>query len=150
MTQQPWDDVLLAELREALAEEPLPPDFAEAARAAFAWRTIDEELTLLEMSFDSQLPTGALATRSGAATRLLVFEGEGYRIDAELDPGPGLTGQLTPPSAGTVHCQSAHGTSTAAPIGETGAFTVDVPTHGAVRLRLQLPARTVVTGWIGT
>ncbi len=50
------DDALLEELREALrAERTTPEQLMEAARAAFDWRHLDEELELLTLSYDSSL-----------------------------------------------------------------------------------------------
>ncbi|GID95703.1 hypothetical protein ACFQFC_06355 [Amorphoplanes digitatis] len=153
MTQPPWDDdpALVADLREALApREALPPDFAAAARAAFAWRTVDEELFLAELSFDSSAPHGALAIRAGTAAgaRLLVFDGGGYRIDAEIDDDGDAVGQVSPASGGTVSCQTPDGTFAEAPIDEAGCFSVRTPAAGAVRLRLRAGGRPVSTDWI--
>jgi hypothetical protein len=153
VTQLPWDDdpSLVAELREALApREALPPDFAAAARAAFAWRTVDEDLFLAELSFDSSAPQGALATRdgAGAGARLLVFDGGGYRIDAEIDDGGEAIGQVSPANGGTVCCQTPNGTFAEAPIDEAGCFSVPTPAAGAVRLRVRVGGRPVSTDWI--
>ncbi|MET8153916.1 hypothetical protein ACIBSW_37550 [Actinoplanes sp. NPDC049668] len=152
MTLPQWDDdpALVADLREALApREALPPDFAAAARAAFAWRTVDEDLFLAELAFDSLAPQGALATRASATgTRLLVFDGGGYRIDAEIDEYGDAIGQVSPASGGTVCCQTPDGTFAEAPIDESGCFCVPTPAAGAVRLRLRAGGRPVSTDWI--
>ncbi|MEU4222015.1 hypothetical protein [Actinoplanes sp. NPDC026623] len=153
MTQLPWDDdpSLVADLREALApREALPPDFAAAARAAFGWRTIDEDLFLAELSFDSSASQGALATRAGdsGGARLLVFDGGGYRIDAEIDDDGDAIGQVSPANGGTVCCQTPNGTFAEAPIDEAGCFSVRTPAVGAVRLRIRAGGRPVSTDWI--
>ena len=153
MTQQPSaDDIaLVTELREAVAaREELPPDFAAAARAAFAWRTIDEDPLLAELSFDSALPQGALATRAGAepASRLLVFEGGGYRIDAELDGDGGVVGQVSPVGAGTVRCETPEGTFDEGPVDEVGCFSVRAPAQGVLRLHATVGGHLVATAWI--
>ncbi len=151
MTRQPWsDDELIGELRAALAEEGLPADFAEAARAAYSWRTVDAELTLLETVFDSAAPQGALATRAAAPASecLLVFDADGCRIDAELGPDGLVAGQISPPAPGTVRCQSAAGPFAESPVGEDGCFTVPLPAAGAIRLRVTDGDRSVVTDWV--
>lgn len=153
MTQQPWadDPALVTELREALAtREELPPAFAAAARAAFAWRTIDEDLLLAELSFDSALPEGALATRSGAnlASRMLVFDGGGYRIDAELDGAGGVLGQITPAGAGTVRCETPDATFAEGAIDEVGCFTLRAPGTGVLRLHATVDGHRIATAWL--
>jgi len=153
VTQQPWadDPALVADLREALAaREALPPAFAEAARAAFAWRTIDEELLLAELSFDSAMPQGALATRAGAhqASRMLVFDGGGCRIDAELDGAGGVIGQVTPAGAGTIRCETPEATVDEGPIDEVGCFSLRAPGTGLLRLRATVDGRSVATAWL--
>ena len=153
MTQQPWadDPALVSDLREALAaREELPPAFAAAARAAFAWRTIDEDLLLAELSFDSALPQGALATRSGAspASRMLVFDGGGYRIDAELDGAGGVVGQITPAAGGTMRCETPDATVDEGEIDEVGCFAVRAPETGVLRLHATVDGHPIVTAWI--
>ena len=46
----PWtDDELLQELAVALREEPVDDGIVRAAQGAFAWRTVDADLILLEL-----------------------------------------------------------------------------------------------------
>ncbi|MFI7546828.1 hypothetical protein [Actinoplanes sp. NPDC049599] len=153
MTQQPWadDPALVADLREALAaREALPAAFAAAARAAFTWRTINEDLLLAELSFDSALPQGALATRSGAnqASRMLVFDGGGYRIDAELDGAGGVIGQITPAGPGTMRCETPEATFDEGPIDEVGCFSIRAPGTGVLRLHATVDGRPIATAWL--
>jgi hypothetical protein len=155
VTHPSWDDdVLVAELRAALAERAeVPPDLVAAARAAFAWRTVDEELLLLEPAFDSAAPQGALAVRSaptttGGSGRLLVFDGAGYRIDLEIDDVAGIVGQVTPAGEGTVRGETAHGVHDEAPIDEVGCFQLRGPATGVLRVRAEVGGRMVSTGWI--
>ena len=54
------DDELLQELRVALLEEPVDESVIRAARAAFTWRTVDDELELLYLDAGSGLTAGAL------------------------------------------------------------------------------------------
>lgn len=153
MTHQPWadDPTLVTDLREALAaREALPPAFAAAARAAFAWRTVDEDLLLAELSFDSALPQGALATRSGAdlASRMLVFDGAGYRIDAELDGEGGAVGQITPAGGGTIRCETPDATFDEGAINEVGCFNIRAPRTGVLRLHAIVDGHPIATAWI--
>ena len=46
----PWtDDELLRELAAALREEPVDDSIIRAGQGAFAWRTVDADLILLEL-----------------------------------------------------------------------------------------------------
>ena len=68
-----------------------------AARAAFAWRTIDEEL--LELDHDSE--SAGLLVRGADTARVLGFRGREVTLEVELDrrsadrsgdPRPGVPG----------------------------------------------------------
>lgn len=151
MTQRPWgdDEALLAELREALTgAAPVPPDFTAAARAAMAWRTIDADLLLAELAYDSSVDA-ALATRAGpgTASRMLVFDGAGYRLEAEVG-ADGIVGQVLPVDGGMVGCQTADGTFDETVIDEVGFFTLRAPAGGPVRLHVQLDGQAIATSWV--
>jgi hypothetical protein len=154
VTRQLWDDdpALVGELREALAErEAVPPEFTAAGLAAFAWRTVDEELFLLSLSFDSSAPEGALATRAAPGDgggRLLVFDAGDYRIDVELDGAGGLVGQITPAGIGAVRCLTSQGVFDEGMADEVGCFCLRAPAGGVVRLQAEANGRTVATDWI--
>ena len=96
------DDVLLDALRDALSTPPgdVPPEFVEAAKAAFTWRTIDEELLLIT-SYDSVLDDTLFArARSTATARQLVFDADGVTLQVEVSAA-GITGQLIPATRAT-------------------------------------------------
>lgn len=79
------DDELLAELGEAVAEEQSVSERRRtAARAAFTWRTVDEELA--EILHDSALDAGA-AVRSVGTVRTLAFGTDGMTLELEAHPG---------------------------------------------------------------
>ena len=66
----PSDDALMDELQEALrAARSVPPRVVEAARSAYAWRSIDEELELLTLSYDSSLAETTLVRSQAAGPR---------------------------------------------------------------------------------
>lgn len=143
------DDALLGELREALAESSaVPPDFLAAARAAYAWRAIEADLLLAELAFDSAQDE-QLATRAGpgGSTRVLVFDGAGYRIEAQVSAG-GIVGQVTPAGGGRVSCQTASDTFDEAVIDEQGCFILRSPAAGAVRLRVRSARHELATSWV--
>ena len=91
-----WDDITDDELMALLAGAVGEPDAADerrrtAARAAFTWRSVDEELA--ELLHDSALDAGA-AVRSGSdAPRSLAFGRSGLTLEVEVD-GERLLGQV--------------------------------------------------------
>lgn len=80
MTDAP--DPLERALREALAQlDPVPPHVVAAARAAYTWRTIDDELAAL--AFDSAADAELAGVR-GSGPRALTFEVGEVVIDVEV------------------------------------------------------------------
>lgn len=148
--RQPWgdDDAILAELRAALSEvPPVPAEFTATARASLTWRTVDAELLLAELAFDSS-SQAALATRSGDdAARMLIFDGGGYRVEAQVS-ADGIAGQVTPVDGGMVSCQTAAGNFDEAAIDETGCFLLQCPSSGPVRLHVVAADHEIATSWI--
>ncbi|RKT73551.1 hypothetical protein DFJ66_6888 [Saccharothrix variisporea] len=142
------DEVLLAELRAALAEaRDVPAGFAEAARAAYTWRTVDAELMLLT-SYDSILD-GQLAERARAAVtaRQLVFDAEGISVQVEVTEA-GVAGQVLPARPGRVELLTATGVVEEAELDELGCFLLGPPPPGPVRLRIEADGTFVVTDWV--
>jgi len=78
------DDELLAALARALlAEEVVPDDVLEAAKGAYAWRTIDAELAAL--TFDSVADADALVgVRGRGGPRALTFEHDDVVVEVEV------------------------------------------------------------------
>ena len=88
------DDELMALLREAQDGHRHVSDQARAAaRAAFAWRTIDEEL--MELTFDSLLQDEVLVRSITSDVRVIGFQGGGFALEVERD-GAELMGQVLP------------------------------------------------------
>ncbi|ONI89243.1 hypothetical protein ALI22I_16345 [Saccharothrix sp. ALI-22-I] len=142
------DEVLLRELREALAEEHnVPEHILEAARAAFTWRTVDAELMALT-SYDSVLDT-ELAARARAAqtARQLVFDAEGVSVQVEVTEA-GIAGQVLPARPGRVLLITPTGPAEETDLDELGMFLLGAPPSGPVRFRFEVDGTTVVTDWI--
>ena len=94
------DDALMALLDEAVKEADAVPDRRrEAARAAFTWRSVDEELA--ELLHDSALDAGA-AVRSASAPgpRSLAFARSGLTLEIEVD-GDQVLGEVIASGAAT-------------------------------------------------
>ncbi|WP_238413087.1 hypothetical protein [Saccharothrix deserti] len=147
------DEVLLRELRAALAEEhDVPEHILQAARAAYTWRTVDAELIALT-SYDSVLDT-ELAVRARAATtaRQLVFDAEGVSVQVEVTEA-GVAGQVLPARPGRVLLVTAtrpgkEAESEEAELDEMGMFLLGPPPSGPVRFRCEIDGTTVVTDWV--
>ncbi len=148
------DDELLAELGDAVAEQQSVSERRRtAARAAFTWRTVDEELA--ELVHDSALDAGA-TVRSVGTVRTLAFGTDGMTLELEVDLGSVL-GQVIPEGAA------------AAPLGGGTAKVVlhrpsgiDQPTHadergffripdvepGPARFTVEMAGARLVTPWV--
>lgn len=152
VVQPSWDNDadLLADLLDALHEpSQVPPEFEVAARGALAWRSIDADLALAELSFDSVSDVGA-PTRAGlpSGTRILAFDGDGVSVEVEIAED-GITGQLSPPETCRVSCQTAAGTFDETDADTVGCFVLRAPPPGPVRLHLSFPnRRSVATTWL--
>jgi hypothetical protein len=149
MTDQELDH-FTARLRTlANRADPVPPSVIDAARAAFAWRTIDAELA--ELTYDSALEDRALAGVRGASSpRRLTFESPGLTVEVEVGEGavPRLMGQLVPALGGTVELRHAGGSLSLA-VDELGRFAVEQIPAGPLSLRCRAGADAAVeTEWV--
>lgn len=142
------DEVLLRELREALAEErDVPEHILQAARAAYSWRTVDAELLALT-SYDSVMDAGLPArARSAQTARQLVFDAEGVSVQVEVTEA-GVAGQVLPARPGRVVLLTAAGPVEEAELDELGMFLLGPPPPGPVRLRCEIGGTTVITDWV--
>ena len=149
----PWppadDDELLGELSAALDEaREVPPEHLAAARAAFAWRTIDAELAVAELVFDSACdPAPAGPLRSAGAARLLTFRRGEVVLEIEVTE-EGIVGQLSPAGRGQVTAGTAAGDYDRTEIDPVGYFTLAPAPRGPVRLRAVTTGFTVTTSWV--
>jgi hypothetical protein len=138
-------DDLIDDLRAAVRSgRSVPASYAEAARAAFTWRSIEAELALL--SYDSSI-SGPVVARGAAPPRVLVFGSADLTVHLEVRDRI-VRGQLDPPRAGRVSLEEAsRGVVSASAVEEDGFFVLACPGAGPVRLRLvgDLPT---VTEWL--
>jgi hypothetical protein len=94
----PTDDQLLDLVGRALrTAEPVPDRVVAGARAAWTWRTIDQELA--ELVFDSAVELTGV--RSEDTARQLTFRAPGVEIEVMVvdDASRRIVGQLIPPGA---------------------------------------------------
>jgi hypothetical protein len=142
-------DPLLAELHNVIeAADPVPDGVVAAAKASFAWRTIDAELA--ELVADSGLAVSA--TRAAAAARLLTFEAAGRTVEvevAETGTTRHLVGQLIPMEPATITVRWPDG-SRDAESDELGRFTLDDLPAGPISLTIRRAVSDVpvATSWV--
>jgi hypothetical protein len=129
------DEDLLDALRDALStpQDDVPPEFVEAAKAAFTWRNIDEELLLIT-SYDSVLDdTLFTRARSTATARQLVFDADGVMLQVEVSAA-GITGQLMPATE-AITLMTPNGDHETAAVDELGMFVMAAAPRGPVKFR---------------
>ena len=154
--QEESDDELLDELRALAARvDPTPEFVLSAAKAAYTWRTIDDELAeLAELTFDSTLEElAAGAVRGAEGPRTLTFETPEVTIEVEVTADGDLrsiVGQVIPPEAGRVEIQHPGGVAEA-DVDDLGRFSAERVQRGPVKIRLHratAPDAAVVTDWL--
>jgi RNA polymerase sigma factor (sigma-70 family) len=150
MAWQRWDDDehLMAELGEALsAPGTVKESYLDAGRGAFTWRTVDEDLALAALAYDSALDEELVGrARSGDTSRALVFQGTDVSVEVHVS-GEGLVGQLVPPATADVAVYTAAGVFARASADEIGCFTLAPPPPGPVRLECRTAEAALVTDW---
>jgi pyridoxine 5'-phosphate synthase PdxJ len=143
------DDELLAALKRAVAERnAVPPDFIEAAQAAFAWHNIDAELA--QLTYDSLQDTeSASTTRAEAASiRALTFTSARLTIELEV-AHDALVGQIVPAQPAAITVVPRTGAEVTVEADDIGCFSIEPIPLGQFRLRCQTAADVeALTGWI--
>ena len=152
MTARPWhnsDDFLLDELRNALGVGggEIPPRWTEAARAAFVWRGVDEELELLILAHDSLLKDRS-DVRNAAWDRPRTLTFDGNRLSVEVEVDNDIMGQLVPPQRGRIRLITATTVLAEVEADAMGCFRLPRPQHGPVRLLCETDGSTSATDWV--
>ncbi len=141
------DDHLQELMGQALrAAEPIPERVLVGARAAWTWRTIDEELA--ELVFDSA--SELTGVRSEDTARQLTFRAPGMEIEVMVVDAASrrIVGQLIPPGEFTVQL-AAGDESIEETTDRLGRFTFASIAPGPVRISVSDPDGThvVSTEW---
>jgi hypothetical protein len=141
------DDELLDVLGRALrAAEPVPERVLVGARAAWTWRTIDQELA--ELVFDSA--SELTGVRSEDTARQLTFRAPGMEIEVMVvdEASRRIVGQLIPPGEFTVHLAAGDQVLEAV-TDRLGRFMFERIAPGPVRIAVSDPDGThiVTTEW---
>jgi hypothetical protein len=144
------DAITEAELRTIFAKvDPLPPLLDDAARGAFAWRTVDAELA--ELMRDSAEEEAGALVRSGHGPRQLSFESPRLGIELEVvRTGPRerrLEGQLLPPASVTVTVERPGEDPVSVQADELGRFALDGLKSGVMRLHVILRGAQIAVPW---
>lgn len=123
MPQPDWtDDELMHHLAQAIRPAGVGGELLAAARRAFAWRTVDADLDLAELHYDSSVDGAALVRGAGSGPpRTLVFRGERLGVEIELT-GAGIEGQLIPPEPGQVRLLTTTGVAVTTTADGAGCF----------------------------
>ena len=111
MTQPTWDDDerLMDDLAQAVRDAaPLARTIAGDAEAALSWRTIDEELLLASLTFDSSLEPVREARAGPGEGRVLVFTSPPLSVEIEVLADQ-VVGQILPPGEGEIVVETPDG-----------------------------------------
>ncbi len=149
MTQHRWDDDqnILDDLSEALREAALPGTIAEYGKGAYAWRTVDQDLLLASLSFDSSLERVQERRSDADDARVLVFTASPLSLEVEVMPDR-VVGQIVPPGPGEIRVETADGVTFHVEADDAGFFEFPGKLLGMVRLRCDTPAGRLLTEWV--
>ncbi len=143
------DDQLLGQLGAALRSAgPITDDDLSRARGAFAWRTVDEDLALAELVYDSSIHERPLVRGEVVpGGRTLIFEGDTVSIEVEAMPD-GLMGLVVPPGRADISLVTTHGMADETTADDMGWFAFTAPRSGPVRLLCRTATTRLVTDWV--
>lgn len=131
----PEDQAVLDDLPAALAaRRDVQPHHREAARAAFTWRTVDDEL--MELSYDSLDAPTTVRGVVAAQPRALSFTSRGGSLEVEVD-GDRVRGHVVPAAVVTVVMANATGERAEATTDEDGMFVLMGTLPGPVRFTVE-------------
>jgi|SRR5450631_2489063 hypothetical protein len=150
VTQHRWDDDqhLLDDLSDAVREAvPLVGILAEHGKGAYAWRTVDQDLLLAAVSFDSSLERAQERRSDPDDGRVLVFTASPLSLELEVMPDR-VVGQIVPPGPGEVRVETADGVTFHVEADDIGFFDLPGKPRGPVRLRCDTPAGRLITDWV--
>jgi hypothetical protein len=138
------DDQLMQDLDEAL-HGAVSDRARQAARAALAWRTIDEDL--MRLAHDSSLTEELLVRGGVAAPRVVGFLGSDFTLEVEVDAGTVL-GQVVPARVCQVSVVTPTGAFGSGTTDESGFFSLPAPDGGLVRFTVTCGGPAQSTEWL--
>ncbi|GAA3388865.1 hypothetical protein [Cryptosporangium minutisporangium] len=152
MTKQRWDDDdnLFADLAEVVRETgPIAQRVALHAQHLFSWRTVDDDLHVAGLVFDSDVEQDALSTmRAGPGdVRVLVFDAARLSVELEVASDQ-IIGQLIPPGPAEIFVESEGGALLQLSADDRGLFVMSPLPSNRIRLRCDTTAGRVLTDWV--
>jgi hypothetical protein len=149
MIQHRWDDDqhILDDLSDALREAALAGTIAEYGKGAYAWRTVDQDLLLASLSFDSSLERVQERRADPDDPRVLVFTASPLSLELEVLPDR-IVGQIVPPGPGEIRVEAADGVIFRVEADHAGFFDFPGMPRGLVRLRCDTPTGRLLTDWV--
>lgn len=149
MTQHRWDDDqdILDDLSDALRNAALAGTIAEYGKGAYAWRTVDQDLLLASLSFDSSLERVQERRSDPDDARVLVFTAPPLSMELEVMTDR-VAGQILPPGPGEIWVETADGVTSHVEVDDLGFFDLPAMPSGPVRLRCDTPTGRLVTDWV--
>lgn len=141
------DDELLADLAQAMRPVTAHVEaVARLGRGALAWLTVDDDLRLAALRFDSSLEPVSGLRDGEAAPRVLVFSAEPLSIELEL-LSDRTAGQIRPPGAGQVTVERPDGDMLPVDVDDTGFFVLSPLAGATVRIRCETAWGKLITDW---
>jgi hypothetical protein len=138
------DDQLMQDLDEAL-HGAVSDRARQAARAAFAWRTIDEDL--MHLAHDSLVSEELMVRGAAVAPRVVGFLGSDFTLEVEVDAGT-VMGQVVPGRVCQVSVVTPAGAFGSVTTDESGVFSLPAPDRGTVRFTVTCAGTTESTEWL--
>ncbi len=131
----PEEQVILDDLALALrAHDDVDPRHRVAAQAAFAWRTIDDDL--MELTYDSLESATAVRSAGGTEPRTVSFSSSIGSLELEID-GHRIMGHVLPGGTVTVVMTNVVGQRLESPSDEDGVFELIGNLPGPVRFSIE-------------
>jgi len=150
VTQPRWDDDqdLLDDLADAVREAaPLADSLADQGKGVFVWRTVDQDLLVASLSFDSSLEHAQQRRSEPGDERVLVFTAAPLSLELEVKTDP-LVGQIIPAGPGEIRVETAAGATFLIDADDAGFFELPDKPRDPVRLRCDTPSGRLVTDWV--
>jgi len=143
------DNQLLMELGEALRSAgPITNDDLGRARAAYTWRTVDDELALAALVYDSSIQDRPLVRGEAVpGGRTLIFEGEAVSVEVDATPDA-LLGRVVPPGRADISLFSVDGTISETTADDMGSFVLTTAPSGPVRFLCRTATMRLITDWV--
>lgn len=150
ITPLPDDDAqLLTELGAAVRSAgPITNDDLARAKAAYAWRTIDEDLVLATLVFDSVIQDRALVRGEVVPdARTLIFESDTMLVEVDVT-ADALTGRVVPSGRADLSLMTVNGPVAETSTDDMGWFLLPAPRPGPVRLCCRTATARLITDWV--